>query len=31
MNDGFGDLFAEAIDDPVVDFLVAKLRYRFGR
>ena len=31
MNDGFGDLFAEAIDEPVVDFLIAKLRYRFGR
>lgn len=31
MNDGFEDLFAEAIDEPVVDFLIAKLRYRFGR
>ncbi len=31
LNDGFGDLFTEAIDEPVVDVLVAKLRYRFGR
>ncbi|HIC34229.1 MAG TPA: hypothetical protein EYO78_05460 [Gammaproteobacteria bacterium] len=31
LNDGFGDLFTQAIDEPVVDYLVAKLRYRFGR
>jgi len=31
LDDGFGDLFTEAIDEPVVDSLVAKLRYRFGR
>jgi len=31
LDDGFGDLFTEAIDEPVVNSLVAKLRYRFGR
>ena len=30
-EDGFGSLFNSAIDDPVLDFLVVKLRYRFGR
>ena len=27
----FGTLFSTAIDDPILDFLVLKLRYRFGR
>ena len=30
-EDGFSALFNDAIDDPILDFLVLKLRYRFGR
>lgn len=30
-DDAFGTLFNEAIDDPILDFIVLKLRYRFGR
>ena len=26
----FSDLYRDAINDPVIDFLVVKLRYRFG-
>jgi len=29
-EEGFGLLFNDAIDDPILDFLVLKLRYRFG-
>lgn len=29
-NDGFGDLFRDALVDPVIDRLVIKLRYRFS-
>ncbi len=29
--DGFADLFQDAFTNPVVDLLVVKLRYRFGR
>ena len=28
--DGFGRLFSEAVDEPIIDFLVVKLRYRFS-
>jgi len=31
MNDELGDLFHDALTTPVVDVLVIKLRYRFGR
>ena len=27
---GFGDLYKDAINDPIIDFVVVKLRYRFG-
>ena len=30
LDDSFGRLFNDALDQPVVDFLVVKLRYRFG-
>ncbi|MCZ6854394.1 MAG: hypothetical protein O7G86_10800, partial [Gammaproteobacteria bacterium] len=30
LDDGFATLFTDALDEPVVDFLVVKLRYRFG-
>ena len=30
LDDGFDDLFYDALTDPVVDFFVVKLRYRFG-
>ncbi len=29
-HDEFGDLFHDALTDPIIDFLVVKLRYRFG-
>ncbi|MEQ8690852.1 MAG: hypothetical protein RIC89_08450, partial [Pseudomonadales bacterium] len=29
-DDDFGDLFADALDQPIVDVFVIKLRYRFG-
>ena len=29
-NDGFGNLFLDAVETPVVDVFVVKLRYRFG-
>lgn len=29
-DDSFRDLFSDALDDPLVDSLVVKLRYRFG-
>ena len=29
-GDEFGDLFFDALKDPVIDVLVLKLRYRFG-
>lgn len=31
MRDEFGDLFRDALDEPVIDFFTLKLRYRFGR
>ena len=30
LDDDFGDLFYDALTDPVIDFFVVKLRYRFG-
>jgi hypothetical protein len=30
VDDSFDDLFTDALDQPVIDFLVIKLRYRFG-
>ncbi len=30
VDDGFGDLFQDALDEPVIDYFVIKLRYRFG-
>ena len=30
VDDTFGDLFFDAIDEPIVDVFVVKLRYRFG-
>ena len=30
VDSNFGTLFTDAVDDPVLDFLVLKLRYRFG-
>ncbi len=30
-RDGFGQLYGDAFSDPLVDTLVVKLRYRFGR
>ena len=30
LEDGFDDLFYDALTDPVIDFFVVKLRYRFG-
>ncbi|MCZ6617737.1 MAG: hypothetical protein O7E57_06350 [Gammaproteobacteria bacterium] len=30
VNSGFDTLFSNALDEPLVDFLVVKLRYRFG-
>ncbi len=30
VDDDFSDLFLDAIDDPVVDVFIVKLRYRFG-
>ena len=30
IDDDFGELFQDALQNPVVDFLVVKLRYRFG-
>ena len=30
-EESFGHLLSEAIDDPIIDFFVVKLRYRFGR
>jgi hypothetical protein len=30
VDDGFDTLFQDALSDPVVDFFVVKLRYRFG-
>jgi hypothetical protein len=29
-EDGFGDLFHDALTEPLVDLFVVKLRYRFG-
>ena len=29
-DEDFGGLFSDAIDDPVISFLIVKLRYRFG-
>ncbi|MEM7080674.1 MAG: hypothetical protein AAF513_18800, partial [Pseudomonadota bacterium] len=29
-RDEFGDLFSEAIDSPIIELFVVKLRYRFG-
>ena len=29
-DDGFSDLFKDALNDPIIDFFVLKLRYRFG-
>ena len=30
LDDDFGDLFYDALTDPVIDYFVVKLRYRFG-
>ncbi len=30
IDDGFDDMFYDAITEPVIDFFVVKLRYRFG-
>lgn len=30
-EDEFGSLFSTAIDEPIIEFVVLKLRYRFGR
>ena len=30
VDDTFGDLFLDALDEPIVDVFVVKLRYRFG-
>jgi len=30
IEDDFGDMFVDALSNPVIDFLVIKLRYRFG-
>ena len=30
IDDSFNSLFADAIDEPIVDLFVIKLRYRFG-
>jgi hypothetical protein len=30
VDDGFGDLFHDALTDPIIDLFVVKLRYRFG-
>jgi hypothetical protein len=30
LDEDFDDLFQNAVDDPVIDFFVIKLRYRFG-
>ena len=30
LDDNFGTLFSDALEEPIVDFLVVKLRYRFG-
>ena len=30
VDDNFNDLFLDAIDEPIVDVLIVKLRYRFG-
>ena len=30
VDDGFNDLFGDALNDPIVDYFVIKLRYRFG-
>ena len=30
VDDGFGDLFQDALDEPIIDDFVIKLRYRFG-
>ena len=30
LDDGFDDLFYDALTEPVIDFFVVKLRYRFG-
>ncbi|MEJ2089167.1 MAG: DUF5916 domain-containing protein [Gammaproteobacteria bacterium] len=29
-DDNFGDMFIDSLDNPVIDFFVAKLRYRIG-
>ena len=30
VDDGFGDLFQDALDEPIIDYFVSKLRYLFG-
>ena len=30
LDDNFGTLFTDALNEPIVEFLVVKLRYRFG-
>ena len=30
LDDNFGTLFSDALEEPIVDFVVVKLRYRFG-
>mgnify|MGYP004391402531 CR=1 FL=1 len=30
VDDSFGDLFQDALDEPIIDYFVIKLRYRFG-
>jgi hypothetical protein len=31
ITDDFGDLFIDALGEPVIDVFIIKLRYRFGR
>ena len=30
VDDGFDDLFQDSLDEPLIDYFVIKLRYRFG-
>jgi hypothetical protein len=30
VDDEFDDLFEDALNDPIIDYFVIKLRYRFG-
>jgi hypothetical protein len=30
VDEGFGELFDDALSEPIVDLILLKLRYRFG-